>query len=109
MTGRIKHTQETVYWIWKSILKWDNQEHGEKSLKALYICICGRLFSIKEKLCVELRWERVWIRRFYQKEYLPACIVNLYPSNIVAMGLFHFYAAKRVLFQSQKKKDSSQE
>ena len=56
-------------------------------LKPLYICICERLFSIKEKYCVELRffWERAWIRRFegiYTSFY---CLPNVF-----AMRLFQF-------------------
>ena len=56
-------------------------------LKPLYICICERLFSIKEKSCVELRffWERAWIRR------LEGIYTSFYClPNVFAMRLFQF-------------------
>ena len=56
-------------------------------LKPLSICICERLFSIKEKSCVELRffWERAWIRR------LEGIYTSFYClPNVFAMRLFQF-------------------
>ena len=97
-----------VYWIWKIILKWDNQEHREESLKALYICIFGKLFNIKEKLRVELRFLRKSMNQKTLPEGIfPAYIINFFPSNVFTMRLFQFYAAKWVLFQCQRKKNDS--
>ena len=64
---------------------------AEKNLlKALYICICERLFSIKEKSCVELRffWERTWIRRLEGTYTSFYCSPNVFV--VFAMRLFQF-------------------
>ena len=58
-------------------------------LKPLYICICERLFSIKEKSCVELRF--FFFEKGHEsedlKEYTPAFIVCL---MFLQWGFFSF-------------------
>ena len=107
---KIKHTQEPglnmrkkLFIEFQKIFWSETITKAEKNLlKALYICICERLFSIKENSCVELRffWERAWIRR------LEGIYTSFYCSpNVFPMRLFQW--AKWALFQFQKKDSST--
>ena len=81
---KIKYTQEPGLNMRKKLfiefqkIFWSEAiTKAEKNLlKALYICICERLFSIKEKSCVELRFFEKGHESEDLKEYIPAFIVR---------------------------------
>ena len=81
---KIKYTQEPGLNMRKKLfiefqkIFWSEAiTKAEKNLlKALYICICERLFSIKEKSCIELRFFEKGHESEDLKEYIPAFIVR---------------------------------
>ena len=94
-----------VYWIWKIILKWDNQEHREESLKALYICIFGKLFNIKEKLRVELRFLRKSMNQKTLPEGIfPAYIILSFHRMFLQWDFFSFMQLNECCFNVKEKK-----